>query len=156
VSGAFAKFLVALTACFIGLPVSTMAQPSEKAPPCYGTERWATQTALVAMVNAGMIKDFASIYRDQQPYHLKTTLLESRPIGTVAITGYPPVTVHRQIQRMEVATKDGQHFEVLTISEATKLECSMSGVTVIILSPEYKVLNTGTSTPMLPPGQPKP
>jgi hypothetical protein len=149
VNGFVSRLQVGLIACMVGLTFAPKAQSAENPPPCHGTERWATQTALAAMVNAGIIKDFASIYHDQQPYHLKTTLLESTPIGTVSMTGYPPVTVHRQIQRMEVGTKEGKQFQVLTISEATKLECSMSDVTVVILSPEYRVLATGTSTPLL-------
>jgi hypothetical protein len=143
-------------ACLLMLPGILLAQAKGKAPPCYGEENSATQSALVEMVNAGLIKDFASIYiAEKKPYHLKTDLLSSTKIGKYSAKDFPPSDVHRQIQKFEVNTKEGQSFEVLTISEATFVECSMSSPTIIVISPEFRVLNVGTSALKTPNGTEK-
>lgn len=132
--------------CFFMLPGVLFAQAKEKTPPCHGEENYATQSALVEMINAGLIKSFASIYTDEKhPYHLKTDLLDSRKIGRFSAKDFPASDVYRQIQRFNVKTKEGQSFEVLTISEATYAECSMGSPTILVISPEYKVLSRGAS-----------
>lgn len=128
------------------LPGISLAGDKNGTPPCYGEENFATQTALVQMVNAGLIKNFASIYRDnRQPYHLTTRLLDSEKIGEYATKDFPAATLYRQIQKVDVGTREGKSFEILSISEATSVECSMSGPTTILISPEFKVLSIGKS-----------
>ncbi|AKJ30304.1 hypothetical protein [Caldimonas brevitalea] len=137
---------LALALAGFGLLQNALAEPAEKIPPCYGPKRWATQIALDQMVEAGLIRDVASIYREgDTPYFLKTKLLESKKIGEYTSPGYPPESIYRQIQQFVVKTKEGQSYEVLTISEASPKECSMASLATVVLSPEFRILNTGKS-----------
>lgn len=128
------------------LAASAAATAADTAPPCYGPENHATQSALVELVNAGHVPDASAIYRDDNtPYHLKTTLLDAQQIGTLSGPGLPKVEVYRQIQKIELSTRAGNPFTLLTISETSVAECSLSSPTVVLLSPAYAVLRLGTS-----------
>lgn len=134
----------ALAGCFAWATVH--AAPSLKTPPCYGTENFATQSALTAMVNAGLIQDFASIYRDEKaPYFLKTALLDSVKLGKYSGKNFPPTDIYRQIQKITVRTKEGQLYEVITVSEASFVECSLSEPAVVVISPVFRALGGGAS-----------
>jgi hypothetical protein len=86
----------------------SFARDKTDTPPCNGEENFATQTALVQMVNTGLIKNFASIYRnDHAPYHLKTRLLDSKIIGKYSAKDFPTSVLYRQIQKIDVDTKEG-------------------------------------------------
>jgi hypothetical protein len=142
---------IGLFAIISALALGTLSLPASGAapgrtPPCYSNENYATQMALTAMVDAGLIKDPASIYHDKAPYHpyfLKTVLLDSEKVGRYSAAGYPATDVYRQIQKMTVRTRENQAFEVMTISEASFAECSMSAPLVMVLSPEMQVLDKG-------------
>jgi hypothetical protein len=136
--------LSALVVGSLALPVYGYGQSVGKTPPCYGNENNATQTALTAMVNAKMIPGFESIYRDdKKPYFLKTTLLDSEKVGKYSGRDYPATDIYRQVQKMNVRTKENKEFEVMTISETSFVECSMSEPVVIVVSPEFQVLSKG-------------
>jgi len=116
------------------------------APPCYGPENYATQSALVDLVNSGRVADAASIYRDDKtPYGLTTALLDAEPVGRFSGPGLPESTVVRQIQKIEVKTRGGDAFVLLTISEVSAAECALSAPTVLLMQPEYVVLRVGES-----------
>ncbi|MCZ4305480.1 hypothetical protein O4G98_12120 [Zoogloeaceae bacterium G21618-S1] len=131
----------------LGLSVQvSSASATEEAPPCYGPENYATQIALVELVNTRRVADATSIYRDRTtPYHLRTTLLDSQRIGRFSGPGMPETDVYRQIQKIEVRTRSGDAFILLTISEVSVLECSLSAPTVVMMQPEYVVLRVGGS-----------
>jgi hypothetical protein len=134
-------FSIFLAGC---LAAPAFGQPNGKTPPCYGNENNATQSALTAMVNAGLILNFASIYRDEKkPYSLKTTLLDSEKIGKYSALDFPSSDVYKQVQKVTIRTKENKSFEVLTISETTFVECSLSEPAIIVVSPELQVLSKG-------------
>ena len=142
--------IAALSAILVGCLTlsfhSAYGKSLEKTPPCYGNENFATQSALTAMVNAGLIPNFASIYRDEKnPYFLKTTLLDSEKVGKYAAKDFPESDIYKQIQKVTVRTKEGKSFEVLTMSETSFVECSLSEPAIIVISPKFNVLSTGTS-----------
>ncbi len=142
--------IVALSAILVGCLTlschSAYGNPLQKTPPCYGNENFATQSALTTMVNAGLIPNFASIYRDEKnPYFLKTTLLDSEKVGKYLAKDFPESDVYKQIQKVTVHTKEGKSFEVLTVSETSFVECSLSEPAVMVISPEFHILSSGTS-----------
>ncbi|AKJ28336.1 hypothetical protein AAW51_1645 [Caldimonas brevitalea] len=101
--------------------------------------------ALDHMVDAGLIRDSASIYRGDTPYFLKTELLDSQKVGVFSGLEFPTSEVYRQIEKFTVKTKEGQSYEVLTVTEVSFVECSMAHLATVLLAPEFRVLKTGTS-----------
>lgn len=130
---------------FFGAAQGAPAKPSEKMPLCYGPDKWATQVALGHMVDAGLIRDSSSIYRGDTPYSLTTALLDSYKVGVFSGPEFPRSDVYRQIEKFTVKTKEGQLYEVMTITEATFVECSMAHLATVVLTPEFRVLQTGKS-----------
>lgn len=141
------KFVVALSVVLIdGLNVSALAHSTDKVPPCYGNENYATQSALTEMVNAGLIPSSASIYRDEKhAYSLKTALLDSEKIGKYSGPGFPTTDVYRLTQKISVRTKENKAFDVITISEASFAECSLSEPVIIVIYPDLQTLSAGKS-----------
>lgn len=115
----------------------------EKVPKCYGVNNWATQTSTTLMVNEGLLKDSGDIYSNGKS--IKTSLLESKKIGIDKDPEANHANLYRQIQKIELKNQTGKNFELITISEASDLECSMSTPTVILISPELKILSEGDS-----------
>ncbi|WP_227817575.1 hypothetical protein [Nitrogeniibacter aestuarii] len=116
------------------------------APPCYGPDNYATQAALTALVNSNNVADATDLYHDDTvPYGLSTTLLDAAPIGPMPGAGGEGVTVFRQVQKIQVATRDNTVFELLTISEVSSVECSLTAPTVVLMVPGYNVLSVGDS-----------
>jgi hypothetical protein len=138
--------VVALVSC-LALAVAH-AEESKKTPPCHGVENFPTQIALTTMVNEKLIPDFASIYQDaDRPYSLKSTLLDSKKIGRYGGSkDYPEADVYRQIQKINVSTKEGQSFELITVSEVSFVECSLTGPAVVLIAPEFRVLRPAGET----------
>lgn len=140
------EWLPRLVAACCLAAVSGITSAADTAPPCYGPENHATQIALVELVNAGHVADASALYHDDNtPYHLKTTLLDAQPIGAQSGMGLSAVAVYRQIQKIELSTRSGTPYTLLTISETSFAECSLSSPTVVILSPTYALLRLGTS-----------
>jgi len=140
------KKFVALSFVLSILNVSVFAQSVGKVPPCYGNENYATQTTLTGMVNAGLIPNSESIYRDEKhAYSLKTTLLDSEKVGKYSGPGFPVSDVYRLTQKISVRTKEGKTFDVITISEASFAECSLSDPVIIVIYPELQTLSAGKS-----------
>lgn len=116
----------------------------DAAPRCYGPENYATQSALVQLVNRGHVADMSAVYGDDQtPYGLKTRLLDSQPSGHFSGPGLAVADVYRQIQKIEVHTQAGAAFTLLTISEVSAAECALSAPTVVMIAPTYEVLYVG-------------
>ncbi|MBP6562551.1 MAG: hypothetical protein KA214_03645 [Neisseriaceae bacterium] len=134
--------VLALVVC-MGLSVQASAKVwpwgTAATPACYGESNWATQLTLSSMVANQYIVDSAGVDFAK----LKTTLLESTKVGKYQFA--QEEDVYRQIQKVSMTTRDGRTFEVLTISEATFTECSMGSPRIILVAPEFKVLERGAS-----------
>ncbi len=89
-------------------------------PECTGVERWPTSMAFVHLKNAGLTDndklDFSKT---------KTVRLASERIGK---------DLYRQIHHVVFTEKSGATIEVITASDASNEECSMSGVEVFVIS----------------------
>lgn len=135
--------LFALLLLSLSLSVEARIWPwKPSAPSCDGVKNWATQLTLSSMVEHQLINDSTGVDLSK----LKTTLLESVKVGKFQYeAGEDGVDVYRQIQKVAIITHDGREFEVLTISEVTQAECSMSPPRILLLAPEFKVLDEGTS-----------
>ena len=121
----------------LGLSCFSIFAKTEKVPNCYGNENWATQSALTSMVNAGLIKNSDS------EETVKTELLRSEKVGYFKYEKkgkeYP---LYSLTQKITLQTKEGNKFEAITFSQATEVECSMSGVDVVVTYPEPKFLSS--------------
>lgn len=132
------------------LLVAPWGRAEPAVPACFGPDHFATQSALVVLVNRGFVADAAALYRaDGTPCDLRVTLLDSEPIGLVSVPGMPPAKVHRQVQKIHVSTCAGEAFELLTIAEVSDVECSLAPVTVLLRMPASAVLQAGQSVPGL-------
>lgn len=89
-------------------------------PDCAGTDRWPTSRAFVHLKNAGVTTN------DKVDFTKTTTeRLASQQIGK---------DLYRQVHHVTFKEKSGSEIEVITISEASHEECSMSGVTVFVVA----------------------
>lgn len=97
-----------------------------KEPNCYGVDRWAEGIAYGALKNEGLIDpekiDFSKT---------KTSKLASEKIGK---DKFYHDDLYRQVQNIKYTEKSGSIIEVITISDATKTECSMGDVEVYVVS----------------------
>ena len=131
------------------IPARSMFHPwAKKTPACHGTASYPTQAALTMMVNEKLVPDMSSIYREtNKPYSLKTVLLDSKKIGRYGGSkDYPESDVYRQIQKISVGTKEGPSFEVITVSEVSFVECSLTGPAIVVVAPAFRVLSPGGET----------
>lgn len=113
----------------------------EKIPACYGVDNWATQVTTSKMVNDGLLKESDDIFDNGRA--IETALLESRKVGMISTPPYPKEALYRQIQKISLKNKDGKLFEIITISNVSDAECSMNGPTMILITPELKILDAG-------------
>lgn len=112
------KFSVALVVTAI---CTTLALPAlAKHPDCAGVERWATRMAFVHLKNAGLTDNAKMDFTKT-----KTIRLASEKIGK---------DLYRQIHHVIFTEKTGHTIEVVTVNNASNEECSMSGVTVFVVS----------------------
>ena len=89
-------------------------------PDCAGVQRWATTMAFVHLKNAGLTDN------DRLEFSkTKTTRLASEQIGS---------DLFRQVHRVVFSEKSGSVIEVITVNDASREECSMSGVDVFLVS----------------------
>jgi hypothetical protein len=100
---------------------ATFAMPAAaalaKSPDC---ANWPTNMALVHLKNAGLI-DIPSVIEAQT----RAVRLASEKIGK---------DLYQQVYDITFQTKDGKTIEVITNSQASSEECSMSGVDVYVVS----------------------
>ncbi|WP_369726789.1 hypothetical protein AB8Z38_09105 [Bradyrhizobium sp. LLZ17] len=100
---------------------ATFAMPAAaalaKSPDCAS---WPTNMALVHLKNAGLI-DIPSVLEAQT----KAVRLASERIGK---------DLYQQVYDITFHTKDGKTIEVVTNSQASSEECSMSGVEIYVVS----------------------
>lgn len=97
------------------------------------------------MVELGILKDSGDILNNGKA--IETKLLESKRLGTITSISPSKETLYRQIQKISLRNSEGKAFEVITISQASDSECSMSMPTSILISPEFKVINEGEPYP---------
>ncbi|WP_409189104.1 hypothetical protein [Bradyrhizobium sp. RDM4] len=100
---------------------ATLAMPAAaalaKSPDC---ANWPTNMALVHLKNAGLI-DIPSVIEAQT----RAVRRASEKIGK---------DLYRQVYDITFQTKDGKTIEVVTNSQASTEECSMSGVEIYVVS----------------------
>jgi hypothetical protein len=102
---------------------------------CYEKDAWATQMTLTTIKNEKLfdVENIADI---------KTNLLHSKKVGIVPNT---KEVIYRQIQSIDIKTSDNKSFSLLTISDYSDEECSMNTPTIILIYPELRVINFGSS-----------
>ena len=85
-------------------------------PDCAGPDRWAASMTFVQLKNAGVLTN-------EQVDLSKTTSVQiaSQKIGR---------DLYRQVFKVTYVRKDGAVVQSIAVSDASKEECSMSGVTV--------------------------
>lgn len=89
-------------------------------PDCTGVDRWPTTMAFVHLKNAGLTDN------DKLDFtKTKTIRLASEKIDK---------NLYRQVHHIIFTEKSGNTIEVITINDASKDECSMSGVDVFVVS----------------------
>src|SRR5215813_11468750 len=104
-------------------------------PDCYGPERWAASMAFVTLKNQGITDNDKVDFSKTQ-----AVKLASEKIGK---DKYYKDDLYRQVQNVKFTERSGNVIEVITISEATKTECSMGSVEVYLVS---KHINSDHST----------
>lgn len=134
-----------LMGCLAIAAAPAHAERATKTPACHGAQSYPTQAALTMMVNEKLVPDISSIYREEStPYSLKTVLLDSKKVGRYGGSkDYPAADVYRQIQKISVGTKERQSFELITVSEVSFVECSLTGPSIIVIAPGFRVLSPG-------------
>lgn len=90
------------------------------APDCSGVDRWPTSMAFVHLKNAGITSNEALDFAKTE-----TTRLASEEIGE---------NLYRQVHLIRFIEKSGRTIEVVTINDASSVECSMSGVEVFVIA----------------------
>lgn len=110
-------FFAALTA----LVPAALADP----PDCTGPDRWPAAMAGVYLKNAGMI---------EAPYFpvIEVERLASEEIGP---------DMHRQVHKIRFVTDKGRVFNLITVNNASSVECSESSVDVYLLDSQTPQLN---------------
>lgn len=132
-----------IAACSLFLLAGIAHSKEQYIPPCYGPERWSATLAVSHMVNSGILNKEDAVTQNSK--EMKTSLLEGRKIGIVSDPEFKNAGLYRQIQKIELKNNKGVKFETITISETSDLECSMTSPTIILISPEVKILNKGES-----------
>jgi hypothetical protein len=109
-------------ACRPNAPASMAERQYEKvsAPDCAGVERWPTTMAFTHLANAGITdNDRLDLAKT------KATLLASEPLED---------GMFRQVHLVTFTEKAGNGIQVITVNDASRDECSMSGVDVYVIS----------------------
>lgn len=97
-----------------------------KEPDCYGSEGWAASMAFATLKNQGITDNDKVDFSKTQ-----AVKLASEKIGKDKIYHDD---LYRQVQSIKFTEKSGNIIEVITISDATKTECSMGNVEVYVVS----------------------
>jgi hypothetical protein len=89
-------------------------------PDCTGVERWPARMAFVHLKNATLIDN-------ERVDFTKTSVvrLASEKVGK---------DLYRQVHRIQFIEKSGARLEVITVSDASHVEYSMSGVDVFVVA----------------------
>jgi hypothetical protein len=89
-------------------------------PDCSGPDRWASNMAFTHLKNAGLLQSETTDF-----VKTKVTRLASEKIGP---------DLYRQVHRIVFTKKSGESVVVITVNDASHQECSMSDVTVFVVS----------------------
>lgn len=106
------------------LPSSVLAAP----PDCGGPNNWAANMAYGYLKNAGLVRNDTTDFSKT-----RVTNLASEKIGKKDL--------YRQVYKVTFTELSGKELEVITVSDASHEECSMSGVEVFVVSKELGGLN---------------
>ena len=107
-------------AVFVAIVGAVSLAASGAAPDCSGVERWATKSAHSYLLSEGIVtRESLDLTKT------RTELLASEKIGA---------DMYRQVHHVSFARRDGAVVDVITKNEASSQECSMSPVTVYVVS----------------------
>jgi hypothetical protein len=113
-------------ALFLLLAVASFGASAEKVPDCTHFGSWPVSIAFGYLKNDGVFTN------DDLNFDKETiTRLASEKIGKDPDDGED---LYRQVHLVRFTWKSGKVTEVITVSEATNVECSMSGVDVYVIS----------------------
>ncbi len=110
----FSSLVLVAATMVLALPVRAAS------PDCGGENGWAVRMALTQLKNNGLLPPERS---DVSPVNV--VRLASERIGK---------DLYRQIYKITFADKAGNTIEVLTMNNASNVECSESGVEVFVVS----------------------
>jgi hypothetical protein len=91
-----------------------------KDPDCTGTDAWPASMAFVHLKNAGLTNNDKVVFDKT-----KVTRVASEKIGK---------DLYRQVHRVQLTEKSGNAIEVITVNDASSVECSMGDVGVFVVS----------------------
>jgi hypothetical protein len=96
-------------------------------PDCSHPDDWAAKMAFVHLKNAGLVNSETNDFSKT-----KVIRLASEKTGK---------DLYRQIHKVIFTDKLGNTIEVITINDASQVECSMGGVEVLLVSKDLGDLN---------------
>ena len=102
------------------LLMSSFSVAYAKDPDCTGVDRWPTVMAFAQLKNSH-ITDNSKVDFTKT----KTVRLASEKIGE---------DLYRQIHHVTFTEKSGKTIEVITVNDASNIECSMSDVDVFVVT----------------------
>ena len=109
-----------LCVLIVGLTVAGCATTQVENPNCAGVNSWATSMDFVHLRNAGITNnDRLDVEKT------KSVRLASEKTGN---------DLYRQLHLVTFTEKSGNIIDVITSNDASSEECSMSGVTVYVVS----------------------
>lgn len=109
------RFLFVAATCFSWGAVAVAGHPD-----CAGVERWPTSMAFVHLKNAGLTSNDKLDFSETKTVRLASEQIEK--------------DLYRQIHLVVFAEKSGETIEVITESDASTEECSMSDVEGFVVS----------------------
>lgn len=107
-------------------------------PQCYGPDNWAANMAFVKLKNAGITDNDKIDFSKTQPVKLASEIIGKDE--------HYNDDLYRQVQNIKFYEKSGNIIEVITVSNATETECSMSDVDLYIISKHIKSSESGVSS----------
>lgn len=115
-------FLTAAAAVLFGVGAEVYA----KSPDCSHPDAWPSGMAFTHLKNAGMV--------DNDSLDAKKTRVSRLASERIGKHRYDGKAVYRQVHLVQFFKKSGEPIEVITVNDASHIECSMSDVDVYVIS----------------------
>ena len=103
------------------LVASLLASAANADPNCSGPDHWAASITFVKLKSAGVLTNEQVDFKKTQ-----SVQIASQKIGR---------DLYRQVFRVTYILKDGHPVQAITVTDASREECSMSGGTVYRVMP---------------------
>ena len=103
--------------------ISTSAQAKE--PDCSKPDNWAGSMAFVNLKNAGLATNSEIDFTKT-----KVVKIASEKIGK---------NLYRQVHLVDFQKMSGQHLKVVAVNDASKEECSVTGVDVFVIEKQLGI-----------------